>query len=277
MILHRFACWPAAIAAALLAAACSSGPTRPAPIESRTRAPAGAERPRAAAPAPAAAPTKPPADAGQAQTAPIRQSSVESRPLEAAPAPAATSPASPAPGASAPIVREPKGLKRPYTDATLAEMRGEPPRAEPPKAEPPKAEPAPPKASAVEPGAGDGAPRLAWPARGRIVQGYAEPSHRSITIGGTAGEPILAAADGRVIFAGQGPRGYGNLVIIKHEADTVTVYGHNRALLVAEGQDVRRGDRIAEMGDTGADRVSLHFEVRRGGKPVDPTKLLPPR
>lgn len=98
-----------------------------------------------------------------------------------------------------------------------------------------------------------------------------------ITIAGKPGDPIVAAADGRVIFSGPGPRGYGNLVILKHPNETLSVYGHNRTLLVKEGQNVKRGQRIAELGSSGADSPQLRFEIRKDGKPVDPRKYLPPR
>ena len=87
----------------------------------------------------------------------------------------------------------------------------------------------------------------------------------------------FAAADGRVVYAGSGLRGYGNLVIVKHNNTYLTAYAHNQALLVKEDQAVKRGQKIAEMGSTDAERVELHFEIRRQGKPVDPAKLLPPR
>ena len=88
---------------------------------------------------------------------------------------------------------------------------------------------------------------------------------------------MLAAAEGRVVYAGSGLRGYGNLVILKHNATYLTAYAHNQTLLVKEDQSVRRGQKIAEMGSTDSDRVLLHFEIRRQGKPVDPARLLPPR
>jgi lipoprotein NlpD len=88
---------------------------------------------------------------------------------------------------------------------------------------------------------------------------------------------VLAAADGRVIYAGSGLRGYGNMVIVKHNNSYLTAYAHNQALLVKEDQVVRRGQKIAEMGSSDAERVQLHFEIRRLGKPVDPSRLLPPR
>ena len=96
-------------------------------------------------------------------------------------------------------------------------------------------------------------------------------------IGGKAGDPVLAAADGRVVYAGSGLRGYGNLIIIKHNADYLTAYAHNQTLLVKEDQNVRKGQKIAEMGSTDADRVQLHFEIRKQGKPVDPARQLPSR
>lgn len=116
----------------------------------------------------------------------------------------------------------------------------------------------------------------AWPAGGPVLSGFGESS-KGVAIGGKAGDPVLAAADGKVVYAGSGLRGYGNLVIVKHNNTYLTAYAHNQALLVKEEQNVRRGQKIAEMGSSDAERVQLHFEIRRQGKPVDPTKLLPPR
>ena len=96
-------------------------------------------------------------------------------------------------------------------------------------------------------------------------------------IGGNAGDPVLASADGKVVYAGSGLRGYGNLVILKHNNTYLSAYAHNQTLLVKEEQTVRRGQKIAEMGNSDADRVKLHFEIRRQGKPVDPAQLLPTR
>mgnify|MGYP003347661184 CR=1 FL=1 len=103
------------------------------------------------------------------------------------------------------------------------------------------------------------------------------PKHKGLTISGKAGDPVLASADGRVVYAGSGLRGYGNLVILKHGGDYLTAYAHNQTLLVKEDQVVRKGQKIAEMGSTDSDRVQLHFEIRKGGKPVDPAKQLPSR
>jgi lipoprotein NlpD len=120
-------------------------------------------------------------------------------------------------------------------------------------------------------------PSWAWPASGAVVGGFEEGKHKGLTFAGKAGDPVLASADGRVVYAGSGLRGYGNLVILKHSGDFLTAYAHNQALLVKEDQVVRRGQKIAEMGSTDADRVQLHFEVRKAGKPVDPAKQLPGR
>jgi lipoprotein NlpD len=112
---------------------------------------------------------------------------------------------------------------------------------------------------------------------GRPSTRFEEGRSRGIQIPGDAGDAVLAAADGRVIYAGDALRGYGNLVIIKHNARFISAYGHNRKLLVTQDMVVRRGQKIAEMGSVDADAVVLHFEVRRDGKPVDPLGVLPAR
>ena len=118
-----------------------------------------------------------------------------------------------------------------------------------------------------------------WPAGGAIIGRYASNGslNKGIDIAGNMGEPVLAASGGTVVYAGSGLRGYGELVIIKHNDAYVSAYGHNRRLLVREGQQVKAGQRVAEMGSTGTDRVKLHFEIRRQGKPVDPLQYLPRR
>ena len=114
--------------------------------------------------------------------------------------------------------------------------------------------------------------RFSWPVGGRVVQPF-----DGVSTKGQVGDAVLAAADGRVIFSGQGPRGYGNLIIIKHSNEMLSVYAHNRSLAVKEGQQVTRGQKIAELGDAGNGQPALHFEVRQGGKPVDPAGVLPKR
>ena len=111
--------------------------------------------------------------------------------------------------------------------------------------------------------------------RGPLIAGFDESKNKGLDISGKAGDPVLAAADGKVVYAGSGLRGYGNLIIIKHNNTFLTAYAHNQALLVKEDQAIKRGQKIAEMGSSDADQVKLHFESRRQGKPVDPAKYLP--
>jgi lipoprotein NlpD len=130
------------------------------------------------------------------------------------------------------------------------------------------------------PGADNGAaaqPAFIWPARGPILGTFDDAKNKGLNIGGAAGDAVIASADGRVVYSGNGLRGYGNLIIIKHDATFLTAYAHNRALMVKEGDAVTKGQKIAEMGNSDSDRVMLHFEVRRQGKPVDPLKYLPPQ
>ena len=119
--------------------------------------------------------------------------------------------------------------------------------------------------------------KFAWPAKGKVIAGFNDSSNKGINIAGKLGEPVDAAAEGKVVYAGSGLRGYGNLVIIKHDGNYLTAYAHNSKILVKEGEMVKRGQRIADMGDSDADTAMLHFEVRRQGKPVDPMKFLSQR
>jgi lipoprotein NlpD len=144
----------------------------------------------------------------------------------------------------------------------------------------PGANPAPAKpetTAAANPAPGDVGLAFIWPANGSLIGGFDEVKNKGLDISGAAGDPVIAAADGQVVYAGAGLRGYGNLIILKHNSVYLTAYAHNQSLLVKEDQKVRKGQKIAEMGKTDSDRVKLHFEVRRQGKPVDPAKLLPAR
>ncbi len=172
----------------------------------------------------------------------------------------------------------PRGEKKPYTDAAFADMQK--PDAAPAPMPAPVAAPAAIATPTVADRAADtAAPEEAvvwgWPADGKLMGPYDE-SKKGIDIAGKSGQQVMAAANGKVLYAGI-MRGYGNLVIVKHTNALLSAYAHNRAILVKEGQAVTKGQPIAEMGDSDADAVKLHFEVRQQGKPVDPTKFLPPR
>ncbi|WP_338483943.1 peptidoglycan DD-metalloendopeptidase family protein [Pseudomonas trivialis] len=134
-------------------------------------------------------------------------------------------------------------------------------------------------APAPLPPAGPAPKGWGWPSNGVLIGKFSSNGslNKGIDIAGDLGQPVLAASDGTVVYAGSGLRGYGELVIIKHSDTYVSAYGHNRRLLVREGQQVKVGQTIAEMGSTGTDRVKLHFEIRRQGKPVDPLQFLPRR
>ena len=123
----------------------------------------------------------------------------------------------------------------------------------------------------------DDATVFSWPATGNLIAGFDDLKNKGIDISGKTGDPVYAAADGRVVYAGAGLRGYGNLVIVKHANNFLTAYAHNHTLLVREDQSVKRGQKIAEMGNSDSETVKLHFEIRKQGKPVDPVKLLPAR
>jgi len=144
----------------------------------------------------------------------------------------------------------------------------------------PASAPAPvpvPAVAAASSAAGSGDDELGWiwPGHGAVVAGFDEVKNKGLDIAGALGDPVVAAAEGKVVYAGAGLRGYGNLIILKHNNTYLTAYAHNKTLLVKEDQAVKKGQKIAEMGDSDADRVKLHFEVRRQGKPVDPAKYLP--
>jgi lipoprotein NlpD len=117
----------------------------------------------------------------------------------------------------------------------------------------------------------------AWPASGKLIEGFNEARNKGLDIAGNPGDPVMAAADGKVVYSGSGLRGYGNLIIIKHNNTYLSAYAHNRTLLIKEGQEVKRGQRIAELGQTDAATPRVHFEIRRQGKPVDPAGFLPAR
>lgn len=118
---------------------------------------------------------------------------------------------------------------------------------------------------------------LVWPAQGTVAQRFNGASSQGLRIVNAAGTPVVAAAAGTVAYASNGLRGYGNLIIVRHAGNFLTIYAHNRKLLVSQGQRVTQGQKIAEMGNSDSKQVALYFELRQGGKPVDPARALPPR
>lgn len=227
---------------------------------------------------PKAADPKAPVQVGTARGA----SPVESRPLESstpAPAPAA----SPAPAAGTEAMKsEPKAVRLPYSEQNVALLqRGEAAKPAPAKPEPPKpeaAKPEPAKPEAAKPAAPtetvDGI-EFVWPHRGKIIASFSEPRNKGIDISGQVGDAVLAAASGVVIYVGEGIPGLGKLIVVKHEKGFNTVYAHNSAITVKLDQKVVRGQKIAELGQTGVDSPRLHFEIRREGRPLDPVRYLP--
>ncbi|NMM36967.1 MAG: peptidoglycan DD-metalloendopeptidase family protein [Glaciimonas sp.] len=208
---------------------------------------------------------------GGAQTGSIASSGVEVRALSAP---------STALG-SAGNKTTPRGDKRPYSESALAELQkpeavaaiaaakvpGTSANPKPPaKVEPAKS------ANADEDGIG-----WIWPAEGKVIARFEEGKNKGIDISGKLGQHVIAAGSGKVMYAGSGIRGYGNLVIVKHTNNLLSAYAHNKIITVKEGQSVEKGQVIAEMGNTDADAVKLHFEIRQQGKPVDPFKYLPSR
>jgi lipoprotein NlpD len=232
--------------------------------------------PQAIAYAAPTAPTSP--SAGEAVTAPYQAPPpVEGRPMGADSAPPRVTEqkreaAEPAAGSG--VITAPQGIKVPYSQAALAKLQGAPAETSP-AATPPAA--AAPERTEAAPSNDPDALAWGWPTKGTVIAGFNENGGpKGVQIAGSLGQPIVASAPGRVVYTGSGLRGYGNLVIIKHNDTYLSAYAHNRSVLVKQGENVAKGQKIAEMGDSDASRVMLHFEIRRMGKPVDPIKFLPP-
>lgn len=224
--------------------------------------------------------------AGRVETHPLAaRAPVEAGAARPPAAPAGSTPV-PAAGIAAgegAIKSEPLGRKLPYTPENVALLQRA--EAQPRPVPAPLAAPAtaPAVAPAQEPAvkpdaAADDEDKVdwGWPARGQIIAGFSEASNKGLDIAGKPGDPVIASAPGRVVYSGSGLRGYGKLVIIKHNKTYLSAYAHNREILVKEGQSVVKGQKIAEVGNTDSDRPKLHFEIRKLGKPVDPAKYLPP-
>jgi len=210
--------------------------------------------------------------------APVARSLDEKSPAAVSPAPTLV------PNAAADtdkLKRSPKGGKLPYSEENLAKLKGQDaaPLTTPPQAAPALEKPAPPAAPAAPTPAPATGIDWAWPSGGKILATFSEGSgeaNKGIDMAGKVGEPVQAAAAGKVIYVGTMNK-YGNLVIVLHGSGHSSVYAHNSKILVKEGQMVTRGQKIAELGDSDADQPKLHFEIRQQGKPVDPLKFLPPR
>jgi lipoprotein NlpD len=210
---------------------------------------------------------------GGAQTGSVAAASgVETRPLSA-----------PSAAASAATNKTgPRGDKRPYSEGALAELQKTDgaiatapavvSRTEPPKTADNKPTEKAPDAPAID----DDGIAWIWPAEGKVIAGFSD-GKKGIDIAGKLGQPVLAAGSGKVLYAGSGIRGYGNLVIVKHTNNLLSAYAHNKTIFVKEDQTVNKGQKIAEMGSSDTDAVKLHFEIRQQGKPVDPSKFLPNR
>jgi lipoprotein NlpD len=265
------------LAAASVIAGCAN--PRPAPVVHRTNAPtlpAPVASPPLPPPVAVQAPTPMPGPGGQAgqqggdavggvEVMPIRSGGIESGSIASGPAASGSN-----------LKTGPKGLKRPYEEVAIVPTTAAPAASAVPA--PPPAPPKAPEPPPVSSGTGllDGV-AFGWPSGGTVLQNFNETSSKGVSLSGKAGDVVRAAADGRVIFSGAGPRGYGNLIIVKHQNELLSVYAHNRSLAVKEGENVKRGQKIAELGDSGTDKPKLHFEIRQQGKPIDPLAVLPRR
>ena len=229
-------------------------------------------------------------------TAPATAGTVVGKPVETKPANQAPVDAKAPSGAVAAangveIKRYPKALKLPYTEEASkslpaqSEGNGKATNPTPASAPAPAAATAKTDASAPSPAQGGSSaddsakvagPVWGWPTQGSVIRGFSD-QNKGLDIGGKAGQPVVAAADGKVVYSGNGLRGYGKLIILRHDKTYLSAYAHNNQLLVKEGQSVKKGQKIAEMGNTDTDQVKLHFEIRQLGKPVDPSKYLEQR
>jgi len=199
---------------------------------------------------------------------------LEARPLGQAPA--GQAPVGPSAAADGALKTSPKALRMPYSEQNLAALQ-----------KPEAVKPAAPVASAPSPAPVPAAPAPAvppaadaidfiWPAKGRVVAGFSEPRNKGVDIAGNLGDPVYAAAAGKVIYVGSGIPGLGKFIVVRHDNGFNTVYAHNRENLVKMDQSIARGQKIAEIGNSDADSPKLHFQIRKFGTPLDPMRYLPP-
>ena len=193
---------------------------------------------------------------------------LEARPLGSPAAPAA---------AEGGVKMSPKAQRLPYSEQNLALLSKPDARAEAkPEAKPEAVKPAPAAAAAATAERAADALDFVWPAKGRVLAGFSEPRNKGVDIEGKLGDPVVAAAAGRVIYVGSGIPGLGKFIVVRHENGFNTVYAHNRENLVKMDQNLTRGQKIAEIGNSDADTPKLHFQIRKFGTPLDPMKYLPP-
>jgi lipoprotein NlpD len=222
-----------------------------------------------------------PEERGAAQVGSARAAApIEARPL--GPSPAASPASLPGAAQESGLKSGPKALRLPYSEQNLAALQRADARPDP---RPEPAKPAAVAASAPTPAptpapvtverATDGI-EFIWPAKGRVIAGFSEPRNKGLDIAGNPGDPVVAAAPGRVIYVGSGIPGLGKFIVVRHENGFNTVYAHNREILVKMDQNLTRGQKIAELGSTDADAPKLHFQIRKFGTPLDPMKYLPP-
>lgn len=172
------------------------------------------------------------------------------------------------------VLREPQAVLLPYSEANWAQATAPRP---PAVAVAPTPAPAPVPAPLPSSPANAGAGAWMWPAEGPLLGRFGAAGGKGIDIAGERNTPVIAIAPGKVVYSGSGLRGYGRLLIVKHADEYLSAYAHNESILVKEGDTVAAGQKIALMGDSDADRVKLHFEIRRYGKPLDPLNYLPER
>ncbi|MDR2874868.1 MAG: peptidoglycan DD-metalloendopeptidase family protein [Methylobacillus sp.] len=250
-------------------------------------------------PNPAATTATPPAEEEVAVATPLNtEAAPVAQPLGTAQTPPQTTPpqttaqtaqqTTPPASGAIPLITEPKAIKEPYSEqAMIVEPAPQPAKpTETAKTEPPKTTPTPDNKPAAttdaKPGSttdksaatGEGI-NWSWPVKGKTLAGYNDGGNKGIDIAGTQGQPIYAAAPGKVIYTGTSVRGYGKLIVIRHNETYLSAYAHNNAILVKEGQMVTKGQKIAEMGNSDTDQVKLHFEIRKLGQAVDPAGYLP--
>jgi lipoprotein NlpD len=214
---------------------------------------------------------------------------IESKPLDPPSGEIKSAPSIVAPS-SALLKTEPKALKLPYSEQNVALLQRsdaiqkntaqnsapESATPAPTQTDKPIGVTAPAQVDTQLVASNDGV-EWSWPANGNLTAKFVEGGNKGVEIAGKSGDAVYAAAAGKVTYRGSGVRGYGNLIIIKHNEKYLSAYAHNKSILVEQGQSVKRGQKIAELGATGADKPMLHFEIRRFGKPTDPLELLPPR